>query len=521
MTASPPVPATADQSAPPPGAGWSSNFALSLAATAVRRPGDTAIVAGDESLTFQELAEHAGGVSRLVRRRTGPGGRVAIVLPSRPAAAAAFYGVLAAGAVAVNVNERLRSLQIDHIVRHSGASLVLTSERVAARLPGTAGSAVPLVRVEDIPRGDSYEPVVRVGADLALLAYTPAGTGLATGVAVSHANLWAGTESVVGYLGLTHDDRIAGLLPFSFDYGLSQLLCTVRVAATLVVDRSPAPARVAATLRRAEVTVVSAVPHQWLKLLETAPFRDPIASVRILANSGGRLPVEAARALRRAQPQADLFLMYGLPEAFRSTFLAPALVAEKPGSVGRAIPGAEVLVVDEHGAECPVNSVGEILHRGPTVAVGYWDDEDATAWRFRANPVRETGVPATERVVYSGDLGYRDEDGDIYVVGRRDSLIRTRGRRVSRDEVADALYASGEVVGVLVGAEADDRFGARIVAYVVLGRGGDVDRLAAFGRRELPHYMQPARYEVRAALPRTVGGTFDPGAAGTGRDGEK
>jgi acyl-CoA synthetase (AMP-forming)/AMP-acid ligase II len=235
-----------------------------------------------------------------------------------------------------------------------------------------------------------------------------------------------------------------------------------------------------------------------------------------MTNSGGRLPRTAVQALRAAQPEAELFLMYGLTEAFRSTFLPPDRVDRKPVSIGQAIPGAEVLVISNDLEECAPGEVGELVHRGPTVALGYWNDATATARVYRPHPLRPRGTPDAERVVFSGDLVYRDEEGDLFFVGRDDAMIKTLGYRVSPDEVADTLYASGEVVEAVVASEPDELRGKRIVAYVVLTDEGSLDQLEQFAAREMPRYMQPSRIEVRDELLRTASGKYD--AAATARE---
>ena len=206
--------------------------------------------------------------------------------------------------------------------------------------------------------------------------------------------------------------------------------------------------------------------------------------------------------------------MYGLTEAFRSTYLPPDEVDRRPESMGRAIPGAEILVLREDGTECAPEEVGELVHRGPTVALGYWADPEATARVYRPHPLRPEGTPDQERVVYSGDLVRRDAEGFLYFVGRRDKMIKTLGFRVSPDEVVEVLYASGEVVEAIVTTESDDDRGERIVAFVVLAPNGSLERLEQHAKIELPRYMQPARFEVRDALPRTSSGKHDPKALG-------
>jgi acyl-coenzyme A synthetase/AMP-(fatty) acid ligase len=279
------------------------------------------------------------------------------------------------------------------------------------------------------------------------------------------------------------------------------------------VERSTLPQRIVRTLREQAVTVLAAVPPLWVQLLTVDSFISGLPSLRVMTNSGGRLPTEAVRKLRASHPHVDLFLMYGLTEAFRSTYLPPGKVDTKPGSIGQAIPGAEILVLDDNLAPCQPGQVGEVVHRGPTVTLGYWKDPETTARVFRPNPIRPSGTPDAERVVFSGDLAYMDDDGDMFFVGRRDQMIKSLGYRVSPDEVTDVLYASGEVVEALVTSETDESRGTRIVAYVVLAKDGNLESLEEFARREMPTYMQPSRIETRDALPRTSSGKHDAAAA--------
>jgi amino acid adenylation domain-containing protein len=464
---------------------------------------------GARTLAFAESLKAAG-----IR----PEDRVGIMLPRGGDAAAAFFGVLAVGGIAVIVNESLRPRQIEHILGHSSATALVTAKALLERQHRRPETSAVIVDVDEVSGAGTFQPVPRIGNDVAQIIYTSGSTGLPKGVAISHANLWAGMQAVVDYLGVRRDDRIASLLPFSFDYGLNQLLSCIGTGAALVVERSSMPQRIVRTLREEAVTILPAVPPLWLQLLGVTAFeQEPLAELRIMTNTGGRIPTQAVRRLRACQPQASLVLMYGLTEAFRSTYLDPEKVDSKPNSIGRAIPGAQILVLDQDGRPCPPGEAGELVHRGPTVALGYWDDPVSTAQVFRRNPVCPVGVHATEQVVFSGDLVTRDEDGDLFFVGRRDGMIKTLGYRVSPDEVVDALYASGEVTEAVVAAEPDELHGARIVAFVVLAPEGDVGRLRAFCSEEMPRYMRPERIEVRSSLVRTPSGKFDPRAMALSR----
>jgi amino acid adenylation domain-containing protein len=497
------------QAQPPAALGSAAKLLLRTAAADPEHP---AVVDGDQVTSYGSLAEHSLGIAGALQAAgVEPGQRVAILLQRGASAAAAFFGVLTSGAIAVQVNESLRARQVEHILRHSGATTLLASADLLGRLPRSLDTSATVLEIGELPRSGDAEPVARVGSDVAHVIYTSGSTGLPKGVTISHTNLWAGMSAVVDYVGISGEDRIASLLPFSFDYGLNQLLCCAGTGATLVVERSPIPHRIVHTLAANRVSVLPGVPPLWLQLLGVEAFTaNLLGSLRAMTNTGGRLPVGAVRTLRRCQPQADLFLMYGLTEAFRSTYLSPDKVDRKPDSIGQAIPGAEILILDEDLQPCKPGQTGQLVHRGATVALGYWDDPAATSRVFQPHPLRPPGTPEAERVVFSGDLAYRDEEGDLFFVSREDQLIKTLGYRVSPDEVSEILYGSGQVAEAIVTAEDDEVRGARIVAYVVLVGGGRLDRLKAFCARELPRYMQPARIEVRSQLSRTASGKFDP-----------
>jgi amino acid adenylation domain-containing protein len=496
-------------------AGPSANFARLVLDTASFAGAKPAIVESAREWSYDWLVGRALAFAQTLDAvGVRPGDRVAILLPRGAESAAAFFGALAGGAVAVFVDETLRARQVEHIANHSGARMLLASEDLLARLSRPLDTAAETLELGSVPAQGSFAPCPRIEHDIAQIIYTSGSTGLPKGVTLSHGNLWAGADAVVSYVGVGAQDRIASLLPFSFDYGLNQLFCSVATGATLVVERSPVPQRIIETVKREEVTILPGVPPLWLQLLTVSGFtNNALPALRKLTNTGGRLPVEAVRQLRRCQPQAELFLMYGLTEAFRSTYLPPERVDSKPESIGQAIPGAEVIVVDEELSRCEAGDVGELIHRGPTVALGYWNDPDATARVYRPNPLGPDESPNAERVVFSGDLVYADSDGDLFFVGRRDTMIKTLGHRVSPDEVAGVLYASGEVLEAIITSEPDELRGSRIVAQVVLAETGDPERLEAFCEAELPRYMQPSRIDVRPSLPRTSSGKFDVRAA--------
>ena len=486
-----------------------SNFARLLSRAAESFGDRPAISHRGTTTTFTKLGLRAGGIAKaLIESGLRPGDACSVLARSPEDAAAAFFAVLGVGAVGTNLNELYRPRQIEFVLSHSRAKVLLIGRDVLKSFPRPLATDAQVVVLEDITEHVPFAPVPRSGSDSAQITYTSGSTGQPKGVLMGHANLWAGVRVVAGYLGLSSQDRIASLLPFSFVYGFNQLTTSLFVGATLVVERSTLAQEIVGTLRRESITVLAAVPPLWQQLLGVAGFRDvPLESLRVMTNAGGRLPPESVRQLRRAQPQARLFLMYGLTEVFRSTFLNPEEVDAHPDSMGRAVPESTVYVVSERGEIATDGEVGELVHGGPTVAIGYLGDEEASKRVFRDNPFAAPGAP--RRVVYSGDLVRRDAEGRLYYVGRRDRMIKTMGFRVSPEEISDVIQASGLVSEVAIVTEPDPQRGERIVACIVPKGESTLEQLRRYCGVELPRYMQPARFVVLDAIPRNPSGKHD------------
>lgn len=485
------------------------NVASMLWASAERLPDKPAVIERDRSVSYSELAAQAGGVAAvLAEDGLQYGDRVCVLLDRGADAVAAYFGILAVGGIAVMLNPTVKPRQIEYALGHSGARVFLTSRELLSRMHRLPESSAKLMEIGHAD-GDRVQtrPVPLEATTPAQITFTSGSTGLPKGVVASHANVWSAIETVSEYLGLTGDDRIAGLLPFSGVYGANQMLCSVFNGCTLVVPTSPLMNQVALELREAEVTVLAAVPPLWTQLLQAPAFtEEPIPTLRILQNAGGHLAPAISRRVREAQPTARLFLQYGMTEVFRSTFLPPEELERRPDSMGKPIAGAEVLVVRDNLALYDPGEVGELVHVGPTVTLGYWGEPDRTAAVFRPHPLPSR---QGEVAVYSGDLVRRDEDGFLYYVGRRDRMIKSLGFRVGPDEVLDVLHASGQIIDGIVVGEPDEVRGEAVVAYVVLAPDGSLGALISYARVELPRYMQPARIEVRESLPRNANGKHD------------
>ena len=470
--------------------------------------GERTLELGQVALWSLRFAHH------LASRGVEPGDRVAIFLDHVAEAVVAIYGTWIAGALAVPIHPSLKSPQVAHILHHSGSRVLVSAPHKLATLDGATLAGVRAVAVPPSGTLDGEEKA-RVlqslfpGGDApAAILYTSGSTGRPKGILVSHANLRAGARIVSRYLGLRRDERILSVLPFSFDYGLNQLLSAVRCGCTLVLQRSHFPGDVVRSLARERITGLAGVPPFWVQLMRAAGNRLELPHLRYITNSGGVFPTELVRRYREQLPQARIFLMYGLSEAFRSTYLSPEEVDRRPDSIGRAIPENEVLVLDAHGAPCAPDEPGELVHRGPTVSLGYWNDPEATARVFRPDPCDPGSI---RKVVHSGDIVRRDAEGYLYFVGRRDQLIKTHGYRVSPDEVEELIHDSKLVAEVAVHGRPDEVSGAAIVAHVIPA---DPPAFAAsalleYCRTRMPPYMVPRFVEVHDALPRTPSGKID------------
>ena len=338
------------------------------------------------------------------------------------------------------------------------------------------------------------------------MLYTSGSTGRPKGVMLSHANMWLGAVSVAHYLRLEPADRVLGVLPLSFDYGQNQLLSSWAAGASVVPIEYLAARDVIRAIETYGITTLAGVPPLWVQLVEAAWPPQLALSLRRLTNSGGRLPVSIVRRMRQLFPAAELYLMYGLTEAFRSTYLEPALLDEHPDSIGTAIPFAEVMASSPDGRLVEAGEEGELVHAGPLVAKGYWKDPERTAQRFRpAPPASRYGGTA----VWSGDRVRIDEKGLLYFVGRDDAMIKTSGNRISPTEVEEAAISSGVVVEAVALGVPDDRLGEAI-ALIVRGSGAQAEtELRNHLRRELPNFMQPSHIIWRDELPRSPNGKLD------------
>jgi acyl-CoA ligase (AMP-forming) (exosortase A-associated) len=469
-------------------------------------PSARALVTKSVILTYADAERAVGALAQALQAFGFPhGARVATWLPKTVEACLMPLAAARAGLVHIPVNPVLKRAQVAHILADSGASLLLTGAARAATLD-----------TSDIPKGctiwaESDALAARTGSallppssadpdSLAAILYTSGSTGRPKGVMLSHANLWLGAVSVAHYLRLTSEDRVLAMLPLGFDYGQNQLFSTWRAGGCVYPFDYLVPRDVVKAIACNAITTLAAVPPLWLQLVEY-DWGANGANIRRVTNSGGPLTPSLIERMQAAFPNADVYPMYGLTEAFRSTYLAPELVAAHPTSMGKAIPFAEIMVV---GADGKAAAQGELVHAGPLVAKGYWQDGARTAERFRPAPLwSQYGGMA----VWSGDTVSRDDSGLLYFVGRDDEMIKSSGHRISPLEIEDAALASGVVVEAVAHAIPDERLG-QAIRLVVRGSGND-SALRAYLKSELPGHMQPGVIEWRDEMPKNANGKID------------
>ncbi len=499
--------------------------------TAQRMPDSEALVCHGQRLTYAALAEQmqaiAGGILRLGIRK---GGRVAVYLEKRLESVVGLFAIATAGATFVPINPLLRMQQVTHILCDCNVGILITSaDRYQLLLPVLAACAdlhtviivggmpsitkmpgIRLIAWDEVGDFGHHEQAHRcIDGDMAAILYTSGSTGKPKGVVLSHRNLVAGAQSVSTYLNNRHDDRILVVLPLSFDYGLSQLTTAFRCGATAVLSNYVFPRDVLRLVEEERITGLAGVPPLWHQL---AKLDWPAEStLRYITNSGGAMPKRLLERLCGMLPKTSIYLMYGLTEAFRSTYLPPTELDRRSNSIGRPIPNADIMVVREDGSFCDPHETGELVHRGALVSLGYWNDPQKTAERFRAAPGRPEGLPLCEMAVWSGDMVYMDEEGYLYFVGRRDEMIKVSGYRISPSEIEEVLLSIDAVHEAVAVGVPHPTQGEAIVAFVhTSDETLTPQSLKEACKQVLPGYMVPSHFDVsQMTLPRNANGKMD------------
>jgi acyl-CoA ligase (AMP-forming) (exosortase A-associated) len=527
-----------------------------LRGAARRLPTKEALVHANRRLSYEEVVKQVSGLA-IGLRQCGiqRGDRVGIYLDPSVPQVLSIFATSQAGGTFVPINGLLFPHQVSHIAQDCRMKAIITTRArlhslapvlkemsslefvvIAADEASTSakqGEAEALSGQDNIEAGELRDSAFReyqfdelchlssgrelndigIQNDLAAILYTSGSTGKPKGVMLSHGNVMAGSSIVSTYLGIDEGDRILAILPFSFDAGLNQLMTAFQQGGTLVLMTFVFAREIVRTLLKERISGLAGVPTLWSLLAQpnSTLQKQPLPDLRYITNTGGAMPQTVLATLRKSLPTTKIFLMYGLTEAFRSTYLPPEELDRRPTSMGKAIPNTDILVVSEQGLPCKPGEVGELVHRGPTVSMGYWGQPELTARVLRPHPFLLPELGGAERVCYSGDLVKIDEDGFLYFVGRRDTMIKSSGYRISPTEVEEVLFQSGLVRQAGVIGIPDDVLGQSIKAFVVSknGDGIDIKALLGFCAEKMPRHMVPKALEVLDELPKTSSGKVD------------
>lgn len=493
-----------------------------LRQSAAADPDRIAITAGDARLSYGALDDASDRLAAaLVALGTKRGDRIAVLMENIPEAAISIFAVLKAGAIFCPVNPQLRADGIAFILRDARPVAILTQAKfLRACEEATAGLDTPPMLISTralaaLPQGivafdkavSDAEPAPLADPgdddDLAMILYTSGSTGRPKGVMMTHRAMDAVSASITLYLRNSADDVVLCALPLAFTYGLYQLLACIRTGARLVLERNFAFPQAVLDKARAEgvtgLPLVPTIAAMLLSMKDLGPQALP--ALRYLTNAAAPLPPAHVEGLRKLFPQAQLYCMYGLTECARAAYLEPEELERRQGSVGKAIPGTEAVVVDPEGREVAAGTVGELVVRGPHLMRGYWENPAATEAVLRPDP--KTGVPQ----LHTGDLFRTDADGFLYFVGRKDDMLKVRGEKVAPREVEAALCTCPGVVEAVVWGEPDPVQGNLLRAAVVACDPALAERdLLRHCARILPDYMVPRTVGFREELPKTASG---------------
>lgn len=478
-----------------------------------RFPAKTALVVGGRRLSYAELdAASDRMAAALAQHGLARGDRVIVFMDNCWEAVVGIFAVLKAGGVFSPINPSTKADKLSYVINNCRASAILTQDRLLpvadkalADCPSVTFSVATGRNFDDALACKAAPPAnPGIDLDLAMLVYTSGSTGFPKGVMMTHQNVAAAATSITTYLENTPDDIILNVLPISFDYGLYQVLMAAKVGATLILEKSFAfPQAIFNRMTEEKATGLPLVPTMAALILQMKDLQPgAFPHLRYLTNTAAALPPAHIQRLQQLFPKTRVYSMYGLTECKRCTYLPPAELARRPGSVGIAIPGTEAYVVDANGARVAANATGELVIRGPHVMKGYWENPAATDKALKPGPF------PWEKVLHTGDLFRTDEDGFLYFVGRKDDIIKTRGEKVSPKEVENVLYALPGIREAAVVGAPDPILGLAIKAVVALAPGADLteQNIIRHCAKHLEDFMVPKIVEFRDELPKTESG---------------
>lgn len=498
------------------------NIAEMLRIRALATPDSIGLCYLEHRFTWREFYLQAHSLSlELARVGIGRGDVVAVYLPHSVGQAVALFAVAMRGAVFTLINPMLVAEQIKHQVSDADARAIVGAENLTRPLSEFFHSKdIAVVPADPAGVAESrWDPdcdleqqlSAAIPADVCNYIYTSGSTGLPKGVVVPQRTVLDGARIVSGYLRITPDDHILSILPFSFDYGLNQLMSCVFTGARITLHQFIFPTDLVDLLENEGITGMAVVPPVWAKLLKPGIKKDHrFSRLRYVTSGGGFHPPELLRRVTDFLPDTEIIVMYGLTESFRSTYLPFEQIHQRPGCVGRAVPEVDILVLNEQGKPCAPGEKGELVHRGAFVTYGYLNNPQLTAEKFI--PLNIGGRDCLpETAVRSGDQVSMDEDGYIYYFGRIDQQIKSSGYRISPDEVAEAVLATPGVALAAAFGLPDEELGEAVhVAYETdSGEPLDSTDIKRHAKASLAAYAIPKHFHFYDKLPLNPNGKVD------------
>lgn len=501
-------------------------------------PNKEAVYFKNISFNYERIYTESNALSNfLIKSQIKKGDRISFFLEKRLEKVISIFGISMCSGVMVPIRKLTYPHQVAYIINNSGSRILITTQ---SKLNSIIGEFLDQMKsleciivldlqtenTKNLPKRikiiswseimDTYMTDIisiksKVDKDIAAILYTSGSTGNPKGVILSHLNIVEGAKRISEYLKMTENDTLLSILSFGFDYGLNQLTSTFYRGGKIVLLDSLFNNDIIKTIQKYNITGLAAVATTWIQLLQSKWDQENMPTLRYITNSGGAIPEVHVKELRRRLPNTEIYLMYGLTEAFRSTYLDPTLVDKKPTSIGRAVPGEEVVILTDRNLVAKPGEIGEIVHHGVLVAKGYWQDPELTNIRYRPYPLQESEIPVKEMAVFSGDYAYYDEDGDMYFVGRKDEMIKSAGYRISPTEIEEIIYKINDVKDVVVMGVPDEVKGSAILVIVSAINKNNLSEHIVYNhcKQFLPHYMLPDYLELMDELPKNTNGKLD------------
>lgn len=497
-----------------------------------KSPESIAIIDGDKKLTYSELYTKINQVAHYLSELELPkGSRIGIYSYKGAEQVIAILAVMSTDYIFVPISRLLKPEQVSHIIGDCGITCIITDKAKLKSIDevdfnGTIitheATNREMVSFEEIYKCCTKKYTCKVGGHSnAVITYSVGSSGSPKGIVITHRNLVDSARVAAQYLDIKQDDVISGILPFIFDYGLNQICCAVYKRATLAVHSMLLSSNFFNHVLNDKVTIIPLMPIHITQMFDDESIRVPhpklLANVRQITSSGGKLTDKMIKDIDTHYPNAQFYSMHGLTEAFRSTYLDPSQLKIRPESIGKPIPDVEIYVVNEEGEECKPREVGELVHRGGYIYKGYWNAKIETDKLYKSIKVLEKivnldGDLTDEIVVCSGDYVYKDEEGYIYFVSRKDEIIKSRGFRISPHEIEKVAYENLPLLKecVIFSIE-NEKIEEEIV--MVYSADGEIPKNEILFelKKHLPNHMIPAIviYKQKLPLSNQSGGKID------------